>query len=238
MSHIHCTPFTLALDFDAEDERLHLALARRARECEVCRSAVEELSAWLVALDHPDPLVGPEFATRHDLFKRLLADHRTHEKRLRAVDSDELFHQWGLCRLLLDESSGCRESNRELSAQLAELALAVADRLATDYYGAELVADLRASAAAALGDALRLLEDAQTEDKFETARVLLSQGTGNVRVASEIARLEARFLRDLGRHDEAHELLEKTLAAHHALAEKPRSLLGFVLQSARRRHEG
>ncbi|MCP4203118.1 MAG: hypothetical protein GY769_14445 [bacterium] len=232
MSHTHYTPFTLALDFDGQNKRFLSRLKERADSCSRCRSALRELRGWLTALDHPDPLVGPEFVTRHGLFKELLADHPSHEVRLRAADTNALFHQWGLVRLLLEESKSCREVNPLLSAELAELSLIAAEHLEPHYYDPAHVADAQAQASANYGDALRLLERSQAARRqFASANGRLEIGTGRTKILSEVARLEARLLHSIGRHEEAHRLLERTLAAHEEESERSRPLLHFLLEA-------
>ncbi|NNE48467.1 MAG: hypothetical protein HKN37_17580 [Rhodothermales bacterium] len=239
MTHTHFTPFSLALDFDEASERLDSHLYRRVRECRICRGALEELSRWLLALDHCDPIVGPEFTTRHDFFASLMTENLTHEDRLAALRSDELFHHWGLGRLLLEESRSCRESNPELSTELAELALTVAEHLDPGFYRPERVADAQAQAAANYGDALRLLHRLDVaKQQFTAAISYLANGTGRPRIASGVARLEARLLKDKGHHDEALDLLELAIAAYEERDEESRSLLHWMHESCGDRIEG
>ncbi len=239
MTHTHFTPFMLSLDFDEASDRLDARLYRGVRECRVCRGALEELSRWLEALDHCDPIVGPEFTTRHDFFASLMTENLAHEDRMEALRSDELFHHWGLGRLLLEESRSCRESNPELSAELAELALTVAEHLDPGFYRPERVADAQAQAAANYGDALRLLDRlGVAKEQFVSANSHLGSGTGRARIASGVARLEARLLKDLGCHDEALELLERVVATHEEQIEETRSLLHWMHESCGERIEG
>ena len=239
MTHTHFTPFSLSLDLEGADGTLDAGLYRRLRECSVCRGALHELSRWLQALDHCDPVVGPEFATRHDFFNQVLTEHQSHKDRLEVVRSDDLFHQWGLCRLFLEESKSCREANPELSAELAELALAVAEHLDPGFYRPDRVADAQAQAAANYGDALRLLDRLEVaSEQFTAANGHLENGTGRARIASGVARLEARLLKDLGCHDEALELLERAVAGYEERDEESRTLLHWMHEVCGERIEG
>jgi len=239
VTHAHFTPFMLSLDFDEASERLDARLYRRVRECRVCRGALEELSRWLEALDHCDPIVGPEFTTRHDFFASLMTEHLSQEDRLDALRSDELFHHWGLGRLLLDESRSCRDSNPALSTELAELALTVAEHLDPGFYRPERVADAQAQAAANYGDALRLLDRLNAaREQFASANERLENGTGRARIASGVATLEARLLKDLGHHDEALDILERAIAAYEEREEESRTLLHWMHESCGERIEG
>jgi len=238
MNHSHYTPFTLSLDIDESSPELGDVLYRKIARCDVCRAALQDLSQWLGALDHCDPLVGPEFVTRHEFFNQLLAQNPSHEERIAALRTDELFHQWGLYRLLLEESRSCRSTNPELSAQLAELALEVSSHLDEAFYRPERVADARAQAAANHGDALRKLKQLEEATrKFEAAREWLESGTGRTGIASSLARLEARLLRDMGRADEAHELLEQAIVAHEEREAQERNLLHWILEPCSQRSE-
>ncbi|MCP4203121.1 MAG: hypothetical protein GY769_14460 [bacterium] len=231
-NHQHLTADILALDFDEGGERLENHIYRRANTCSACREALEELSRWLAALDHCDPVVAQEFLTRHDFFNRLLADHGSHHERIEAVRTDELYHQWGLARLLMEESRASRSANPELSAELAELALAVAGSLDPGFYRTEYVSDLIAEAAANYADTLRALDNTEAaEILFEKAASRLELGTGRARIASGVARLEARLLKDQGRQEEAHELLERAIASHEEKDEESRTILHWILAS-------
>jgi hypothetical protein len=74
-------------------------------------------------------------------------------RRLIMARNDERLHHWGLFDLLLEKSREAVEAGA--AADLAELALAVAERLDPEVYGEERVADFKTAALAALGEARR-----------------------------------------------------------------------------------
>ena len=62
-------------------------------------------------------------------------------------------------------------------------------------------------------------------ERFAAANGHLENGTGRARIASGVARLEARFLKDLGCHGEALELLERAVTKFEKRDEESRILL-------------
>src|SRR5512147_1706708 len=74
-------------------------------------------------------------------------------RRLIMARNDERLHHWGLFDLLLEKSREIVEADPTAAVGLAELALAVAERLDPDVYGEERVSDFKTAALAALGDA-------------------------------------------------------------------------------------
>lgn len=231
--HVHLKPGSLGADLDEGGRKIEARIYSQASTCSVCHEAVRELGRWLNAVGHFDPIVGQEFLTRHDFFNQLLADHRSHHARLKVIRSDEVFHHWGLCTLLLDESRSCRKANAELSVQLAELGTVVATHLDPGFYRSEWVADLSALAAADHGDALRCARQRPAAwRQLSVARQCLQRGTGRLRIATTIATLEARLLRDQGRFEEAQSLLERSIKAHEADHDEPTGVLDWILSSS------
>jgi hypothetical protein len=159
------------------------------------------------------------------------------EERLR---QDSTFQTWGLCELLLTRSLESPE-DPEAAASLAALALAGADRLDPDDHPAAVVADLKARAWAAAGEARRRQGDfAGAEVALRAAAGCLAQGTGDLLVEARLLEFEAVLRRELGRSGEAAallklaaaryrecgetQLLERVLAARGTLLEEARSL--------------
>ena len=70
------------------------------------------------------------------------------------------------------------------------------------------------------------------------AHEYLKIGTARPLVASGIARLEARLLKQLGRHEESHALLEHAIAAHEEDDQEPRTVLDWILASCAERSGG
>jgi len=76
------------------------------------------------------------------------------------------------------------------------------------------------------------------QEQFAAANGHVMNGTGRARIASGVARLEARLLKDLGHKGEALELLERVIAAHEERIQETRSLLHWMHESCGERSEG
>ena len=230
MGHLHHTPFTLSTALDGLAPEEVPGRYQRITRCPSCQLSLEGLVRWLKALDHWDPVVGPEYVTRHEVFARLLDDY-PHKKRLKAIRGDGLFHQWGLAKLLLEVSTSCRNGDPAESSRSAELALEVANNLDPGFYRSRRVADLRALAAANYGDSLRVLgrsEEAATS--LRCAEEWLQGGTRRAWIVSEVATLKSHLLRDLGRNQRALKLLRQAIVAHEQPVREPLSLFHWLVQ--------
>ncbi len=200
MDHICYTPYSLATKLD-DCPNLEIG------DCLACRTAYETLQTWMRWLDHWNPVVGPEFIERHGFFAKLMGIP-TQALRLEKVHGDELFHHWGLCRLLLETSEGMRSENTAYSLDLAELADAVAGQLDGGLDGLAWVADLRALAAASLGDACRARGQLRSaQEHLQRARTLLASGTGRVHIMACVNHFESLLRPHHGQLTEASPLL-------------------------------
>ena len=195
-SHVHYSALSLALDLqDSEGAGLR-AVAHRTRACQTCGEALRTLDYWLSALGHHSPGVGPEFLTRHRLLVELFAPPDDPAERLIRATTDEVFHQWGLCRLLLEESREAFPAAGEFSFHLADLAWVIAGALDPHDYGPRWAADLRAEIAAHLGCLHRRRGDRRTAaDHLREARRWFSQGTGRAEVSRRLRFSESLLTR-------------------------------------------
>lgn len=201
MQHKHFNPFTLSTYLSAERSTSTIMLPLLV--CQECRRSLETLSEWLEALDHFDPLVGPEFATRYDFFFRLVRENDTHQERLTAIESDELYHHWGLTQLMIEESKSQTTGNPGYAKELAELALRNAELLDPAFYHPKWVADLCAVATVALAQAHLTLEEFEGAKRhLRVATRWQLEGTHRPRIARAIATLRARILWELGQQEE------------------------------------
>ncbi len=201
MEHQHFDPFTLSTYLTAERSTSTIMLPLLI--CQECRRSLATLSEWLEALDHFDPLIGPEYATRYEFYFRLFRENDCQETRLEALESDELYQHWGLTTLLIEESKSKRLSDPEYSKDLAELALKNAELLDPAFYHPKWIADLCTVATVALAEAHFALED--LEDARHLLRVAANwqlNGTLRPRIARIVATLRARILWELGQQDE------------------------------------
>jgi hypothetical protein len=132
---------------------------------------------------------------------------------------DSRFQTWGLCELLLTRSLESPE-DPVAAGSLAALALAGADRLDPDDHPAAVVADLKARAWAAAGEARRRQGDfAGAEVALRAAAGCLAQGTGDLLVEARLLEFEAVLRREQGRGGEAAALLKLAAARYRESGE-------------------
>ena len=143
-------------------------------------------------------------------------------RRLIMVRNDERLCHWGLFDLLLEKSREAVEADATAAAGLAELALAVAERLDPDLYGEERVADFKTAALAALGDARRRAGDfAGARLAFHQARINLEMGTGDLLEEAGLLGGLVKLLCDLGEYGKAAQSLEKASALYRRIGDAP-----------------
>jgi hypothetical protein len=201
MKHKHFNPFTLSTYLSAERSTSTIMLPLVV--CQECRRSLETLSEWLEALDHFDPLVGPEYATRYEHFFRLFRENDGHKERLEAIETDELYQHWGLTHLLIEESRNQTPSDPVHAKEFAELALRNAELLDPAFYHPKWIADLCAVASVTLAEAHFALEDVEgAKQHLRVATQWQINGTHRPRIARTIATLRVRILWELGQQDE------------------------------------
>ena len=197
--HAHATPLSLALDLDEADEQEMEEVYDALHSCPVCLRALETLAYWLTALDHGSPRVGPEFLTRHRQLADLLGQPGSHPQCLDLARSDTIFHQWGLCRLLLEQSGRAGSCAPSYAVELGELALVIAEALDPDFYDAAWVADLRAEAALHLAILHRVQRHFEpAEALFRAALTWWETGTGRRKIPQHLKDPDSLFIRDKG----------------------------------------
>lgn len=148
---------------------------------------------------------GSEAAEAKELLDELLA--MPDERRREAALAEVRFATWKVAEGLLD---GCRagwSETPEAARGLADLVLALTDRLAVT---PALKADLRARAWAYVGNCQRIASDlAASGNAFARAHEWLEQGTGDVVEAARVLDLESSLLRARRRFAEAERRLER-----------------------------
>ncbi len=128
------------------------------------------------------------------------------------------YHTWGVCELLLARSAAMTDAAE--SAHLASLTLAGASRLDPARHASSVVADLKARAWAAAGDAHRHQgELAQAEADLRAAAACLAHGTGDLLVEARLLEFEAALRREQGRPGEAAALLKMAAARYRESGE-------------------
>jgi tetratricopeptide (TPR) repeat protein len=143
-------------------------------------------------------------------------------RRLVMVRNDARLHHWGLFDRLLAKSREALESDGAAAAAagLAELALAVAERLDPEIYGEERVSDFKTEALAVLGDARRLAGDfAGARLAFSEARIHLEMGTGDLLEEAGLLGGLVKLLCDLGEYEKAGRSLQRAGALYRRLGD-------------------
>lgn len=147
-----------------------------------------------------------------------------HARRLVMVRNDERLHHWGLYDLLLDRSRAAAEADTVDAAaavSMAELSLAVAERLDPEVYGAERIADFKTAALAILGDARRLAGDfAGSRLAFSQARMNLEMGTGDLLEEAGLLSGLVNLLCDLGEYEKAARSLYRASALYRRMGDE------------------
>ncbi len=132
------------------------------------------------------------------------------ERRLAMIRRDPRMHNWGLYDRLLEQ---CRAQGFRAPAyavQIAELALTVVEVLDPSRHGAARIADFRAGALAALGNAKRLSSDFEgARNALRLAREELRQGTGDPLEEAHVLSLQASWHKDLGEFEKAVRVLDR-----------------------------
>jgi tetratricopeptide (TPR) repeat protein len=145
--------------------------------------------------------------------------------RLARVCSDERFRSLALCELLLARSRHASDAadiaDAALALELAELALAVAERLDARLAGATLVVGTQARVWARLGETRRQAADLEgAERALATAELLLEKGEGDPLDEAELLELWARLRDDQRQRAEAARLLDEAAALYRAAGER------------------
>ncbi|MFL6193012.1 MAG: hypothetical protein ACJ75H_02480 [Thermoanaerobaculia bacterium] len=158
-------------------------------------------------------------------------------RRLVMVRNDARLHHWGLFDLLVDKSRALAEADAAAAVQLAELALAVAERLDEGVYGEERVCDFRTAALATLGDARRLAGDfAGARLAYSQARINLEMGTGDLLEEAGLLGGLVNLLCDLGEYEKAARSLERATSLYRRLGDD--HLVGVELPRAEEEKRG
>src|SRR5215210_4493217 len=141
-------------------------------------------------------------------------------RRLVMVRNDERLHHWGLYDLLLQKSRDAAERDPAGAVMLAELALAVAERLDPEVYDEERVADFKTGALAALGDARRKAGDfAGARLAFSQARIHMEMGTGDLLEEAGLLGALVNLLCDLGEYEKAAHSLDRASALYRRMGD-------------------
>ncbi len=152
--------------------------------------------------------------------------------RLLAIRNDPQLRLWGVHERVLQEAAVVVRKNPVDAADLAHLALAIAESLDTRSYGEERIQDFRATAWSTLGNAKRLAGDLQgATEALEAAEEALARGTRDPLEEANTISIRASLQNDLGDPEGATEALRR--AVRLVLAVGARHLAArFTLQQS------
>lgn len=133
-------------------------------------------------------------------------------QRLLFVRTDSKLWCWGLFEKVHSLSKERRKDYPLEALDLAYLALEIAKRLPAERYPAGLVNDACGSAYATIGNTKRILGDlVGSGEALDLASELLEEGTGDPLEEANLVSLRVSWLTELGRLEEAEDLLETAL---------------------------
>jgi tetratricopeptide (TPR) repeat protein len=167
-----------------------------------------------------------ERAVARDLYLELL-DHQAVEG-LTQIHGTRRYASLALCELLLQKSRELLLDDPRRARQAIDLAVAVAEQLDLELYGAPVVQDTQAIAWAYFAETRRVQADLRTaESSMKKAGRLLAEGSGDPLTRAELLTLQATLRGYGGRFEEALGLLSRAASIYRRYGE--RHLLGRTL---------
>jgi len=155
------------------------------------------------------------------------------------LESGVRFHSLQLCQLLEDRSREAWFSDPARAVQLAELAVAVAERLDDVHYGTLLAEDTRASAWAHLGNAFRIAANLrQAEEALQTAEEHQLRSGEDAYTGALILSFKASLRNTQGRYDEAARLLDGAIAVYRQARDRHEEGRALILKGTALGHAG
>ncbi len=134
------------------------------------------------------------------------------EQRELLVQNSSRFHTWGLFELLIERSLEVGINNPPYAEELGLLALRLSEHLDAQYYGGQLIEDLRARAWAYIANSYRLRSNFQRADElFAVAYGHLRKGTQDPLERAILMDLEASLRREQRLFEVAFKLLRRAV---------------------------
>jgi tetratricopeptide (TPR) repeat protein len=194
---------------------LEHALRHLLALCPVCQRGCDALRRLSREAHHPDYAIAlAESREAPALWRQLAA--LPYASQLAAVERDETYQRWGLCRLLHRRSGEVVSNDPESAARLANLAVRI-PRFLEPAYHIDSIRDLQALSFCYLGNAWRAVgEPHSAASAFNVAHTLLLAGTRDPAIAAEALALEALLLRDRHELTEAVSLFDLVEAIYAA----------------------
>jgi tetratricopeptide (TPR) repeat protein len=189
-----------------------VAVAELEARSPAWRRAIRALRRLTRACRQPDYEVVLVESRAAPALARQLAE-LSYPQQLLAVETEERYQTWGLCRLLQLRSAEVAASDPQGAARLAALAIRIPDHLEEKRYDGDLVQELLALSWCYLGNAWRELGELRSAgDAMDLAEGLRRRGGGWFDVEAEAKVLYALVHRDrrgLGELREAVALLDR-----------------------------
>ena len=189
-------------------------------------------------LDQRLLLVSLERGVAPSLAAELLA--ASPAQRAELLRTQSRFCSLPVCELFIEQSFAVGFEDSARAAELAELALLLADHLDAGYYGKAVVQDLRARAWAHLGNARRIGSDLNgAEQALRRAEALLDEGSADPLDEARVLDFKVSLLSDQGWFEQAADLLNAVISIYEDVQDqhrKGRALIsqGLVLSYAGR----
>lgn len=151
-------------------------------------------------------------------------------EQLRAAETDESFHTWGLCVYLIQKSKEACLSDARRATELAILAVRIALVLPKESYHPEWVEDLQARAFAYLANALRVSGELKAADRafMDAERRFTWQ---NPLAEAELLILKSSLRREQRRYVEGLEAAVSALKIYRDLTNRRGILTCHLLQA-------
>lgn len=147
------------------------------------------------------------------------------------LESGVRFRSLQLCQLLEERSREAWFSDPARAVQLADLAVAVAERLDDAHYGSPLAEDARASAWAHLGNASRVAADLhRAEEALQTAEEHQRRSGGDAYTEALILSFKASLRTTQGRYDEAARLLDGAITVYRQARDRHEEGRAIILK--------
>jgi tetratricopeptide (TPR) repeat protein len=142
------------------------------------------------------------------------------ERRLLMIRNDRRLQSWGLYQCLLERYRVLAEHYPREAAEAAEAAVEITRNLDPGEHGESRIADFRAGALGALGDARRRLSDLErARQALEEALEALEQGTGDPLEEAELEHLWGKLQEDLGEQKEAERSFRRASALYRRIGD-------------------
>jgi hypothetical protein len=134
------------------------------------------------------------------------------------VQTEERFHTWGFCELLLDRARGTRDLGE--AGLCAGLTVSLAGRVDTAIHPDALVQELTARAWTTLADVWREAGDLRSaEESLRRAEAHLLRGTGDRLERARLLERKAALRTAQERPDEAARLLSRSILLYRRLGQ-------------------